>query len=316
LAANLAGARCLGEFDLAPGVSAWAFERGGRGLVVFWTDGPKREVAAQLGTRGSVRLLEITGASRSLRAAPAGALEAAELVPLSTTPAILSGLDPAFIRTRLGFRLAAGTRVECRYQPQEVSFELRNHFASEMEAKVFPRFLPGSAVVPRFQRLSLKPGERAQVVFSVRPSFVETGGDKDMAVDLYLSAKDRREALTITRKLRVESAISLTPSVSLSDDGRTASIQLTAGIAEDIKPPRKTTDLEVYLTVPGLARQRANLADVKTGKSLQLGEPFTVTLIGRPQTVYAGARERNGDWFANVEIELPAAGAPEVAERR
>jgi len=41
-----------------------------------------------------------------------------------------------------------------------------------------------------------------------------------------------------------------------------------------------------------------------------------VTLGPRPQTVYAGVRERNGDWFANVEIELPPAGAPAPTAER
>ena len=313
----LAGAECLGPFDLdkAANTSAWAFRRrvegSEEGFVVFWTDGPEREIPAQLGTCGRASLVEITGASQKLRlprsSAEAGGLREAEMVPLSNVPALLTGLEPALIQTRLGFRLAEGARLECRYEPQTVCFEVPNYFPSDMTATVYPRFLQGSSVDPRFRLVNIKAGRSERIEFDIRPSFIETVGAKDIAIDLDLAVKNRRESFTLTRKLTVESMLTLEHIESYDDDGRTAHVQLSAGVKAGIKPARNFTDLEVSMVVPGLGRQRAVLTDVPTGDSRQMGVPFTVILGSKPQTVYAGVRERNGNWFANVEISLPAA---------
>ena len=266
---------------------------------------------AQLGTCGRASLVEITGASQKLRlprnSAEAGGLRHAEMVPLSNVPALLIGLEPALIQTRLGFRLAEGSRLECRYEPQTVCFEVPNYFPSDMTATVSPRFLQGSSVDPRFRLVNIKAGRSERIEFDIRPSFIETVGEKDIAIDLDLAVKNRRESFTLTRKLAVESMLTLEHIESYDDDGRTAHVQLSAGVKAGIKPARNFTDLEVSMVVPGLGRQRAVLSDVPTGDSRQMGVPFTVILGSKPQTVYAGVRERNGNWFANVEINLPAA---------
>ncbi|HOX05776.1 MAG TPA: hypothetical protein PK280_05195 [Planctomycetota bacterium] len=322
LGQHLSGAEFLGDFDLCKDadVRAWAFRRGDEGLVVFWADGPEREIPVQLGTRGRARLVEITGYARELRpartAAESAGLAEAEMVPLAVVPAILTGMDPAFIRTRQSFQLAAGSKVQCRYEPQPVVFELQNHFRQDLSARIFPRFPQGSAVTPRFQKVDVRPGETAKVTFSVRPSFVETTGDKEAVADLYLMVKDGRETFTITRTLRYESMLSMECVPPVPDEsGRTARVQIAAGVKEGIEPRRNLTDLEIYLSVPGVGRQRVLLEDVPTGKSL-LAEPFTVVLGAREQKAYASVRERNGSWFANLEIKLPAAVPPRYADRR
>jgi hypothetical protein len=320
----LSGAEFLGQFDLSrdADVSAWAFRLGEQGLVVFWTDGKERDIPAQLGSRGRTQLVEITGAGRALRPArgpaEAGDLLEAEMVPLSPTPAILVGLEPAFVRTRQSFQLAAGSKVQCLYEPMPVAFNLRNHFNADMSVKVFPRFPPGSAVSPRFRSFSIKAGESEKIEFNVRPSFVETLGEKEVTVDLYLSARDRRDIFTITRKIPYESMLSLEPILPLTieDDGRVAQVRLAAGIKAGARPEGTLTDLEVYLSVPGFGRQRTVIEDVPAGKSRQIDDPFTVILGAREQTVYAGVRERNGNWFANVEFKVPAASPPRFSERR
>ena len=331
LAAELSGARYLGEFDLASGAEAYAFEREGSGLVVFWTDGGARETPRQLGARGQVRLVELTGARQPLRAprnkTEAKKLSDAEMVPLSKVPALLVGLEPASVRTRLGFRLAPGTRLEARYQQQKVSFEIRNFFKESMTAIVFPRFPRGTYTKPRFREVNIEPGKTVTVDFSVRPSFVETVGLKEMKVDLRLRSGGRREQkFTITRRLPMVSAIILEPTVTESEDGRTAEVGLQVGLsaADEYKwsakdpqrpyglKPREKYDLEMSLAVPGGARQRAQLRGVeaKAGKKGHPDRPFVVPLSDRPQTVYVGARLRGGAWFTNIEIRLPPRKRP------
>ncbi len=332
LAAELSGARYLGEFDLASGAEAYAFEREGSGMVVFWTDGEAREAPCQLGARGQVQLVELTGARRRLRAprnpTEARGLSDAEMVVLSKVPALLVGLEPAFVRTRLGFRLAKGSRLQARYQQQKVSFEIRNFFKESMEALVIPSFPRGSYTKPRFRKVDIEPGKSVTVEFSVRPSFVETVGLKEMKVDLRLRSGGRPEVnFTITRRLPVASAIILEPTVTVSEDGRTAEVRLQVGLsaADEYKwsakkPERpyglksggEKYDLEVSLAAPGGTRQRAQLRGVeaKAGHRRHPDHPFVVPLTDRSQTVYVGARLRGGPWFTNIEISLPPRKKP------
>jgi hypothetical protein len=40
---------------------------------------------------------------------------------------------------------------------------------------------------------------------------------------------------------------------------------------------------------------------------MRLNSSFVVPLTDKPRTLYIGARQRNGIWFSNKEIQLPAA---------
>ncbi|MHC4914545.1 MAG: hypothetical protein ACYTGB_03555 [Planctomycetota bacterium] len=324
LAEQLTGASYVGEFDLTGAARAFAFERGGRGLLVYWSDGTPREIACQLGAVGQATLIEMSGARRTLRrprnTAEARNLADAEMVPLSPVPAVLMGLEPAFVRTRLGFGLTSDARLQTRYQPQEVSFEVHNHFEESMEAEVIPHFPRGSRITPRFRRVSVDAGESVRVPFSVRPSFVETVGDKDITVDLKLSAGNRSTAsFTLPRKITVESPITLLPTVTPSKDRAVAEVQVHVKLSADEKfaylagerdhglRPDEGYDLEVYLVVPGGYRRRAHVRGIRPGKEKKTDYPFVVPLGAMERTVYVGARLRGGAWFTNVEIRLPAA---------
>ncbi len=323
LAEHLTGARYLGEFDLTAGAQAYAFERDNQGLIVFWTDETERNAPCQLGASGKARLVELTGASRKLKASigkkVGNRLTGAELVPLRKIPALLTGLEPAFIRTRLGFRLADSSRLETRYQSQEVSFEIRNFFKEPMQALVHPSFPRGSHTVPRFREVNVEPGKVSKVSFMVRPSFVETVGRKKMSVVLTLSSGTRQTVVfTLSRTISVESPIGLIHTRTVRQDGKTAEIQLQIQLSDDARyafdekrehglDPNKDYDFDVYLVVPGGSRQRAQVRGIKPGQSKRMNSSFVVPLGDKPRKIYAGARQHGGVWFTNMEIELPAA---------
>jgi hypothetical protein len=324
---QLSGAQYLGRFDLTPGSTAHAFERDGTGLVIFWADGPERAVPCQLGATGQVRLVALDGTGRQLAkarsAGEAGGLSNAEMVPLSPVPAVLTGMEPAFIRTRLGFRLADGPGLQTRYQQQEVSFLLRNYFGDEMQALLYPRFPPGFQSTPRFRELNIPKGGEATVSFLVRPSFVEPVGLKPVAVDLRLSSGNRRTlAFTLSRELTVESPIALESTWAFSDDGRRAEVQFQVSLSaeerfaydEKLRPHglRRGAeyDLEVSLSAPGGLRQKAQILGLRVGEARRLNSPFIVALGTAPRRVFGGAVQRGGAWFTNVELELPAARPP------
>ncbi len=332
LAEHLTGAKYLGEFDLTKDAQAYAFERGKEGLLVFWTDGPRRKAACQLGASGRAKLMELTGTEHKLASPGAGevgaGLDDARVVPLRKVPALLTGLEPAFIRTRLGFRLADDSCLETRYQSQVVSFEVRNYFKESMQARIFPRFPRGSHTVPRFQEVSVDPGETSRVTFQVRPSFVETVGEKKMSVDLKLSSGTRPTVMfTLDRKIPVESPIELVHTLAerTQGDGKEqtpiAEIQLQIKLAANSRyawvkekreyglRPEKEYDFDVYLVVPGGSRQRAQVRGVKPGGSKRMNTTFVIPLTDKPRKIYAGARQHGGVWFTNVAIQLPAATA-------
>jgi hypothetical protein len=330
LAEHLTGAKYLGEFDLTKGAQAYAFERGKEALVVFWTDGPRRKAACQLGASKDASLVELTGTElplvRPSAGEPGADLDDARIVPLDRVPALLTGLEPAFIRTRLGFRLADDSRLETRYQLQTVSFEVRNYFEEPMQARIFPTFPRGSHTVPRFREVSVGPGKTSRVTFQVRPSFVETVGEKKMSVRLKLSSRTQDPVIfTLDRKISVESPIdlvhSLTEGTQVAGDEKTpiAEIQLQIKLSDDPRyawvkvkreyglDPAKAYDFDVYLVDPGGSRQRAQIRGVKSGESKRMDRSFVIPLGDKPRKIYAGARQHGGVWFTNVEIEIPAA---------
>jgi hypothetical protein len=324
LAAHLGGASFIGELSLAEGARALAFEREGRGLAVFWTDGPDRQAPAQLGRPGQARLVELTGARRELRPAPgreSPLLAGAELLPLSRLPALLVGLDPLLLRTRLDFRLVPGSRLETRYAPQEIVFEFRNHFAEPVRALVHPRFPPGAQVAPRFRDVAVEPGRTALVSFAVRPSIVETTGRREVGVELALTGRAvPATAFTLRQALPVESPLALEPAVAPADDGRSAEVQVSVRLSAEPRylraaggagpglDPEEDRDAEVSLTLPGGVRHTMLVRGLRPGRAVRLEVPFSAALGPAPQRAYVGARLRGGEWFANVELELPAAG--------
>lgn len=324
LAEYLTGARYLGEFDLTREAQAHAFERNNKGLIVFWTDEAEREAPCQLGASGKAQLVELTGARRKLKVSVGkkvgNRLTGAELVPLRKIPALLIGLEPAFIRTRLGFRLTDSSRLETRYQSQKVSFEIRNFFKEPMQALVHPSFPRGSHTVPRYREVNVEPGKTSMVSFMVRPSFVETVGSKKMSAVLTLSSGTRDTVIfTLARRINVVSPIGLVHTRTIRQDGKTAEVQLQVQLSADARyafdresreyglDPRKDYDFDVYLVVPGGSRQRAQVRGIRPGQAKRMNSSFVVTLGEKPRKIYAGARQHGGVWFTNVAIELPAA---------
>jgi hypothetical protein len=366
LAEHLSGAKYLGEFDLTAGAQAYAFERGDEALVVFWTDGTEGKAPCQLGisekaktkvsdeadsgasgraepgasgrgesgARGEAKMIELTGKEVPLNKKAVGAeargLADAMMVNVRKVPALLVGLDPDFIRTRMGFRLAAGSRLQTRYQPQEVRFEVRNFFDNTMRARVMPRFPRGSHTMPRFREVTVEAGKSAEVSFRVRPSFVETVGNKKIGVDLQLfSAKGEKVSFTLTRHIPVESPILLQCKTGKLSNNRDVSVQVSVQLSnapeyayqKDKRDhglnPETAYDVEVYLVVPGGARQRTYVRNIMPGESPKSpDQTFVVKAGNAPKTVYVGARLRGGVWFSNTEEQIPAAkpAAPPESE--
>lgn len=283
IASQLTMRRVIMRVPTAPGIHAYLLEpapnapRGRTGAIVAWCDGTAKDASLQLylgPDEISISDPFLNVSRPTMQSTTARAQIRGHVVPLSSMPAFIEGVDVNVVA------LAASFRVEPPFIPatnesHDRTLVLRNPFQTTIDIRYYIA-KPGSddegrpdrswSVSPRSGTIQIPPGVEGRIPITVVPSPVEESGPKEFVLDAQINA-DRAYGW-----IQVAAIAELGLPGVRADVGATATSNApNADVITDVQITNIGTEpltLDIAAFAPGFPRQRSSVSDLSPGASV------------------------------------------------
>lgn len=334
LADEMAAFEWIGAFHFDPRIEAHAFERRTRddqgvesveAIIAAWNSGADMIVRDRaLGDPGLVTAVDLMGNRTPLLAAPDGSGQLR--IEFGPAPVLLTGLDPALVKTHMAMQSSERQTPWLDYRRQRVEFTFRKYSEEAVTVDVRPDLKPPAAVRPRSRRVTVGEGAQSLVLpFEVRPALTQRPGPVLVPVRVKLEGR-REDRIIVYLTLDWRSEFVLEPSIEyptpdeahirfrlrwIPKPQRSAAAAPARAGRDEAEP--EPINLTLHLDAPGQPRRRTAIRGLVPRVSRYAAHTFRVRLTDKPQVLRAGAQERGGTRFVNIDLELPAAGTGPAA---
>jgi len=228
LAKHLTDAKYLGQFHLGDDITNYVFRGTRHSVMVVWKNSPGRvtpELRDYFGRQGGVKRIDLMGNETILTF---DEIQRKQKLAVDEYPVIVTGLDSDLALTRMNLQFTEEPLLS-RYSLQKLGVRIKNQYNQPLTMVLSLAAPIGWKVRPKIQRIVVPkaatnitggkvPGE-LEVQFNVRPSFIESEGDKLLTAHAEIRSPGAYN-ISVLRKKRVESELKVTLTSALEPDGR------------------------------------------------------------------------------------------------
>jgi hypothetical protein len=319
---QLPGRRVIATWDLGPGIRCLIFAPLGTesasagGALAVWVDGStagQPQLRALL-SLGDVGVIDVFGNRSTVKATEGEQPHYREhVIPLSSSPIFIDGIDPDLVRLQAALRLEP-PRVQSLPGQHRHTLVLDNPGAMDLEAQMMVvspgGFEPGQptsnqswSITPRRQNLSVRSGETARMPLDISFFRGMEAGPREMVVDMLLESLDQPTWVRMKTPMDLGlDFLKLDLILRLSPDGTDALVEVTF-----TNTGEEEIQVEATAFAQGYPRQRLPSITLRPGQTVtRMTPPFLeagTQLAG--QRISVSAMERETQARLNKSVMIP-----------
>jgi hypothetical protein len=293
LARELGSSVSKGALDLAPGVKAYLFDRGGVGTLVVWNqdaDEPVKTLQLSLGR--NPYLVDLQGRRQALAVA-----DGVCTVQVGTQPILLDTIDSRLAELRASFRFGAQT-LPAGKGIVNTTVQLKNPYDEALSGTLRIRVPKDWALDPASMTVEVPPGQTLERAITIRYPYAEYAGVKTIQAQL-VNARDQSAPVDLTTHLEITSDQVQVQSFAFLMPGGELSLQQMI-----TNTSTRPLNAQAFVLLPGMPRQQRFVLDLQPNQTVIKRFTFAGAAKLKGQTATVGLRLTNGQTLLTQAVPL------------
>jgi hypothetical protein len=314
----LANTTCRGRLPVADGVTAFLFERNGRGTVVLWSDHDPAEQTLAVDVTDDSAIQTLDGTLTAVRRAAGPAVKPDEMVlddggvhraggngpaadgtiklVVGRSPILITNVDADLGRFRAGVNFDQPL-IESNFQPHARHIRLTNIFNQPITGTLKLHAPKGWTIAPSSMAFTLNPGETFDRTVSLDIPFNSVSGPYPVTADVIVQTT-KRSVLSVPLTLTLGLTDVGTQTMAFRDGTDVVVQQMITNYGD------APISYVAFASFPGRPRIERVVATLVPGKTALKRYRFLNVPAGQPVKIRVGFKEMDGPRLLNDEAEI------------